>query len=88
MHIFFLITYYVICFTVILMFIRCLLSWLPGLGNNPVGNVIYRLTDPILDPVRKLLPRNRANLDFSPLLVFILLSIFSRLMVLLMNLSV
>lgn len=78
MSIFFHIASYIINFTVILMFIRCILSWLPGLGDNSVGNIIYRLTDPILDPVRKLLPRNRANLDFSPLFVFFLLAVLTK----------
>ncbi|MGF6905959.1 YggT family protein [Fusobacterium sp. PH5-44] len=78
MSIFFRIVSYIIYFTVILVFIRCILSWLPGLGNNQVGTVIYKLTDPILDPVRKLLPRNRANIDLSPIVVFILLSFLSR----------
>jgi YggT family protein len=39
---------------------------------GPIVRAIYDLTEPILGPVRRLLPP-MAGLDFSPLIVFLLL---------------
>lgn len=52
-------------------FVRALLSWFP---HQPDGMVTHldralgRITDPVLDPVRRTMPRT-GMVDFSPMLV-------------------
>ncbi|RLA02878.1 MAG: YggT family protein [Gammaproteobacteria bacterium] len=57
--------------------IRALMSWVsPGL-NNPIVSVIYQLTEPLMAPVRRMLPP-MGGLDLSP--VFLLLGLQFTLM--------
>lgn len=55
----------------ILIFVRVVLSWLP-LGNNPVSELVIRLTDPILSPLRRVLPRF-GMLDLSPMIALLII---------------
>jgi YggT family protein len=51
-----------------------------GGGYNPVLTVLSNLTDPFLNPIRKILPP-LAGLDFSPLVFLIVLQIFAEVIV-------
>jgi YggT family protein len=55
---------------------RVILSWLPlGSSNHPVVAVIYQVTEPILGPLRRILPRV-GIFDLSPMAaIFILWAI-------------
>ena len=49
-------------------------SWVNPDPRNPIVQFLYRSTDPILRPFRRILPpRRTANIDFSPLLVVLLI---------------
>ena len=50
------------------------MAWSPPSSLSPVIRGIYDLTEPVLGPVRRALPP-MAGFDFSPLLIFIALSI-------------
>lgn len=59
-----------------ILIIRILLSWVPNVPDPiaPLARVVYQLTDPVLNPVRGLLPPIRTGsmaIDLSPILVFI-----------------
>jgi len=60
-----------------ILFPRALLSWFParpGSALATVNSVLYRLTEPILAPVRRVLPPLQAGgmgIDLSFILVFI-----------------
>ncbi|MGE5507086.1 MAG: YggT family protein [Chitinophagales bacterium] len=59
--------------------IRVLISWLPGLDfRNPFVRLLDDLTEPILAPIRGILPQT-GGIDFSPLVAFLLLSVVERL---------
>jgi YggT family protein len=47
-----------------------ILSWISPGGSNPAVYLLYQITEPVMAPVRKLLPPT-GGLDFSPILVFI-----------------
>jgi YggT family protein len=47
-----------------------ILSWISPGGSNPAVYLLYQITEPVMAPVRKLLPP-MGGLDFSPILVFI-----------------
>jgi YggT family protein len=55
-------------YTLILL-IRVVLSWVNVSPYNPVARFLYRITDPVLDPIRRMLP-SFGGLDISPLIVF------------------
>ena len=69
-----------------LIFIRILLSWIPIFGyNNPIGRLIYSLTEPILGPCRRMLDKSPLGggmmLDFSPVIALILMMLVKQLLV-------
>lgn len=51
-----------------------LVSWVNPDPRNPIVQFLYRCTDPILRPFRRILPpRRTGNIDFSPILVILLI---------------
>jgi YggT family protein len=61
-------------------FARVLVSWIAmGSGsNNPLVAFIYQVTEPILAPIRRVLPRTGA-IDLSPMVALVLLWLLQRL---------
>jgi YggT family protein len=51
-----------------------ILSWVAAGSRHPAIYLLHQLTEPVMAPVRKLLPP-MGGLDFSPILVFILINI-------------
>lgn len=51
---------------------RVLMSWVNIDPNSPIARSLYDITEPVLEPVRNLMP-SAGGLDFSPLVVLILL---------------
>ncbi len=57
----------------IVLLLRVLLSWFRvDPYTNPVGRLLYALTEPVLEPIRQVLP-SAGMMDFSPLVAFLLL---------------
>lgn len=52
--------------------IRAILSWLPISPRSEFVRLIYRITEPLLDPVRRVMPRT-GIIDLSAMLVLIVL---------------
>jgi YggT family protein len=59
---------------------RVLMSWVQVNPYSPLARTIYDLTEPILAPVRNMLPP-AAGLDFSPLIVLIGIQIIGQILV-------
>ncbi len=65
----------------ILMFARIILSWFPinpGSGMATVYGFLYSVTEPVLGPIRRVIPPIGAGgmgLDLSPLVVFFAITI-------------
>ena len=58
---------------------RVILSWFPISPNGPLAtvyNVLYTITEPVLGPVRRVLPA-MGGLDFSPIIVFFALQLLA-----------
>ena len=51
-----------------------ILSWISPGGSNPAAYLLHQITEPVMAPVRSLLPP-MGGLDFSPIVVFILINI-------------
>lgn len=58
----------------LIVFAAVILSWLPLGVDNPFVRLIRAITEPVLAPVRRLLP-SAGGLDFSPIVVLILLQV-------------
>lgn len=60
--------------------IRILMSWIPNLDpSNPIVQMLLQVTDPVLEPARRLIPP-LGMIDISPIVVFIALSIIRDLL--------
>lgn len=53
------------------------LSWIPGALDHPAGYAVYKLSRPLLEPIRRLLPP-MGGLDLSPLIAILLLEVIHR----------
>ena len=65
---------------VIAIFVRIVLSWFspePGGAAAAVEGFLRTFTDPVLDPVRRVMPRT-GMLDLSPLVVLIVIQIIQQ----------
>ncbi len=70
-----------------LLIIQAILSWLISFGIvntqstfvNMIGNFLYKITDPLLRPIKKVLP-DFAGIDISPVILIILLIFFRNLL--------
>ena len=50
---------------------RIVLSWIPNISrSHPAVEFLHRITDPVLEPVRRMIPPLGA-LDISPIVVFL-----------------
>jgi len=57
-----------------LIIIRALLSWVNPDPNNTIVQVIYNITEPIIYPLRRILPFSlKFGLDISPLLALLII---------------
>lgn len=60
-------------------FARVILSWLPiGGSNNPLVAIIYQITEPILGPLRRVIPRI-GIFDLTPMIAIVLLGLIQSL---------
>lgn len=59
-----------------------IISWLPIPRDNPLVRLLNALTDPVLEPFRRLLPPEKTGgLDVSPIFALMALQLLSRLLV-------
>jgi YggT family protein len=61
----------------LLIFGRVITSFVDPAGRNPIASFVIGATEPILAPVRRLLP-STGMIDFSPLIVMLVLSAVVR----------
>jgi YggT family protein len=59
-----------------LLLIRVVLSWVNPAPRNPLLVQIVRITEPVLRPLRAILPV--PGIDLSPLLAFVLIQLLAR----------
>lgn len=46
---------------------RALISWFDRSGQNPISQVLFQLTEPIIAPIRQIMPRT-GFIDLSPMI--------------------
>jgi len=62
-----------------LILIRALLSWVNPDPLNPIVQFLMRVTEPVLEPVRRLLPP--LPIDISPIIVFLIIVFLQKFLV-------
>lgn len=56
---------------------RILMTWIPNLDpSNPIVQILIQVTEPVLEPARRLIP-NIGMIDISPIVVFFALQILA-----------
>jgi YggT family protein len=70
---------YFVYFLQIAVLARVLLSWITpaGQSNNVLVNLVYQITEPILAPLRKVIPRV-GLFDFTPMIAIVVLGIIAE----------
>ena len=53
--------------------IRALLSWVNPDPYNPIVQFLTRITEPVLRPLRKLVPTWKMGIDLSPLIAILII---------------
>ena len=61
----------------LLIFGRVLMSWVDPTGRNQISAFLIQTTEPILAPVRRLMPQT-GMFDWSPLIVLLVLGVLWR----------
>ena len=56
-----------------IMIIRSLLSWVNPDPYNPIVQLLNSITEPVLYRVRQLMPMSGTGIDFSPMIVILLI---------------
>lgn len=71
-------------FLYIVIFVRVLLSWFPGASYTSFGRLLYTLTEPMMEPVRRMMDKSPLGggtvVDFSPVIVLFILDIIQMIM--------
>ena len=59
---------------------RVVLSWTNPMGGGGLTAFVYQMTEPILAPIRRLIPAS-SGIDWSPLVAMLLLGVVLRIVV-------
>lgn len=52
---------------------RALISWVNPDPYNPIVTFLYRVTEPVLAPIRRWIPLRGMGIDISPILVILII---------------
>jgi YggT family protein len=61
--------------------IRALLSWVSPDPYNPIVRFLYRATEPVLRPIRRLIPMGNIGIDISPVIVILVIIFLQKFVV-------
>jgi len=64
----------------LLILVRVLFSWIRPDPYNPIVRVVHQLTDPVMEPLRRIIPP-MGMVDITPIVALILISIIQQLVV-------
>lgn len=60
---------------------RALVSWIPNLdASNPAVRILHEITEPVLEPIRRLIPPLGGVMDISILVAFFAIIILEQLL--------
>lgn len=67
---------------IFIVFARVLCSWIRVSPYSKIYQFLFSMTEPMLGPIRKMMPRTMM-LDFSPMVLMLILILLQKLMVML-----
>lgn len=73
--------YYALNIYMWIIIIRALLSWVNPDPYNPIVQFLYRVTEPVLSFVRRKLPIGSFGIDFSPVIVILVIWLLQEFLV-------
>ena len=62
----------------VIVLVAVIASWVQLPPSNPIGRIIYGLTEPLLRPIRRVLPP-MGGIDFSPVALLVIVQLVKRL---------
>lgn len=61
-----------------ILFGAVILSWVAPQSRHPIAEFLRKVTDPVLEPIRRVLPA-AGGVDFSPMVALLLLQLLGKL---------
>ncbi len=61
-------------------FFRAILSWFPIGADNPIVQLAHQMTEPVLAPLRRIVPRI-GMIDLTPLVALVLLQLVGEIII-------
>jgi YggT family protein len=71
------ILFFILQFAII---IRALMSWFNPSPDNPVARIVYEITEPVLAPLRRIVPRI-GMIDITPIVAILLMQVIESVLV-------
>ena len=72
---------YVLVFFMFITIARAVLSWVSPDPYNPIVRFIHNVTEPVLYQIRKRLPMMYGGIDFSPIIVILIIIFLQKFVV-------
>lgn len=60
---------------------RALISWVNPDPYNTIVQLLFRVTEPVLNPLRRLIPSYKLGIDLSPMIVILIIMFLRRFVV-------
>ncbi len=75
-------TFVSILFTVlyVAIIVRSLMSWFNPSPDNPLVRFVYEITEPVLAPLRRIIPRI-GMIDITPIVAILLMSVIENILI-------
>jgi YggT family protein len=71
------ILFFILQFAII---IRALMSWFNPSPDNPIARIVYEITEPVLSPLRRIVPRI-GMIDITPIVAILLMQVIESVLV-------
>ena len=59
---------------------RAVISWVNPDPYNPIVRFLHNATDPVFDRIRRILPLQFSGIDFTPILVLIIIGVLQNIL--------
>ncbi len=71
------ILFFILQFAII---VHALMSWFNPSAENPIFRIVYEITEPVLSPLRKIVPRI-GMIDITPIVAILLMQVIESVLV-------
>lgn len=71
------ILFFILQFAII---VRALMSWFNPSPENPIARIVYEITEPVLSPLRRIVPRI-GMIDITPIVAILLMQVIESVLV-------